>query len=251
MANTISVIGLGAVPEVRVGDDYTQLVLEAASADDFSFQAGDILVVTQKIVSKAEGMLVDLREVQPGEFAKQFAATWDKDPRQVEVVLRESVRIVKMERGIIISETRHGFICANAGVDMSNVAGYDYACLLPKNSDASAECIRHGLREQLGLEIPVIISDSFGRAWRNGITNIAIGVAGMQPLLDYRGTTDAHGYLMHASIIAVADEIASAAELVMNKIDGVPLAVVRGYKYAPGVGSGQEIVMEASRDMFR
>ncbi len=247
----ITITGLVGIEEVRAGGDLPELIVRAIERSGLSVQAGDLLVVTQKIVSKAEGRLVDLREVEPSPFARDYAEKWGKDPRQIEVVLRESVRIVRMDRGIIISETRHGLVCANAGVDASNVPGKESVGLLPEDPDASAQRIREGIREQAGIDLPIIISDSFGRAWRNGIINIAIGVAGMEPLIDYRGQYDADGYLLNATIIAIADEIAAAAELVMGKLDACPVALVRGYPYNKGEGKGQELIMEPARDMFR
>lgn len=243
---SVEIIPVSGVPEVRPDDDLAGLISATADLRD-----GDVLVVTHKIVSKAEGRLVDLAGVEPSSFAKQFAAEHGKDARQTEVVLRESRRIVKMDRGIIISETHHGFVCANAGVDASNVPGEDEVCLLPLNPDASADYLHSALRRHLGITIPVIISDSFGRAWREGITNVALGVAGMKPLADYRGGTDPYGYPLEASILAVADELASAAELVVGKTSGVPLAIVRNYRYEPSPGSGEELVMDPAKDLFR
>jgi len=211
----------------------------------------DVLVVTHKIVSKAEGRLVDLRTVEPSTLAKGYATRYGKDPRQIEVVLRESRRIVRMDRGIIISETHHGFVCANAGVDASNVPGDDTVCLLPLDPDASAARLGDALAEDPGVEVAVVVSDSFGRAWRHGITDVAIGVAGMDPVADYRGLRDPHGYPIEASVLAVADELAAAAELVMGKTDGIPLAIVRGYSYSPTSGNARELLMPPERDMFR
>jgi coenzyme F420-0:L-glutamate ligase/coenzyme F420-1:gamma-L-glutamate ligase len=213
---------------------------------------GDVLVVTQKIVSKAEGQLVDLTTIEPSALAMQWAERYEKDPRQIEVVLREAVRIVRMERGILIAETRHGFVCANAGVDASNVSP-DTVCLLPEDPDRSAERIRQGITRELGVEVGVIVSDSFGRPWRNGIINVAIGVAGIPALADYRGQTDAAGYSLHVTVLAVADEIAAAAELIMNKLDARPVAIVRGYQFpvAAEPGTGRDLVMDSSRDLFR
>lgn len=247
----ITITGISGIPEVGVGDDLTALILAGCRATGLALQQGDVVVVTQKIVSKAEGCLVDLREVEPSPFALQYAEKWGKDPRQIEVVLRESRRIVRMDRGIIISETHHGFVCANAGVDASNVPGEHIVGLLPRDSDASAARIGQGIKQETGLDLPVIISDSFGRAWRNGIINIAIGVSGLQSLIDYRGQHDQHGYLMHATVIAVADELASAAELVMGKLEACPVAIVRGYPYAAADGTAQELIMDPARDMFR
>jgi coenzyme F420-0:L-glutamate ligase/coenzyme F420-1:gamma-L-glutamate ligase len=244
----IELIPVNGFPEVRPGDDLARLVAEAVGG---TLRAGDVLVVTHKIMSKAEGRLVDLGTVEPSALAKEYAARWGKDPRQIEVVLRESRRVVRMDRGVVISETRHGFVCANAGVDASNVPGEDTVCLLPVDPDRSAARLREALIERLGVEAPVVVSDSFGRAWRFGITDVAIGVSGMDPLADYRGRNDPHGYPMEASVLAVADELAAAAELVMGKTDGVPLAIVRGYAYGRDAGTGRDLLMPPERDMFR
>ncbi|HEV2093680.1 MAG TPA: coenzyme F420-0:L-glutamate ligase [Rubrobacter sp.] len=244
----IELLPVEGFPEVRPGDDLDGLVAEAVGG---TLRSGDVLVVTHKIMSKAEGRLVDLATVEPSALAKEYAARWDKDPRQIEVVLRESRRVVRMDRGVVISETRHGFVCANAGVDASNVPGEDTVCLLPVDPDASAAKLREALRRRLRVEAPVVVSDSFGRAWRFGITDVAIGVSGMDPLADYRGQNDPHGYPMEASVLAVADELAAAAELVMGKTDGVPLAIVRGYAYGRDAGTGQDLLMPPERDMFR
>ena len=250
MSDTLTMWAPAGIPEVRPGDDLAALILAAVS-DAQPLQPGDILIVTHKIVSKAEGALVDLTSVQPSAEAARFAAAWGKDARQVEVVLREAARIVRMERGIIIAETRHGFVCANAGVDISNVPGHDVVCLLPADPDASAARLHAALSERLGFHLPVIISDTFGRPWRNGLVNVAIGVAGMLPLADYRGQPDTHGYIMRASVLAVADELAAAAELVMGKVEAGPVAVIRGYAYTPGEGSSRQLIMEAERNLFR
>ena len=247
----VRIIGITHVPEIHEGADLAGLILAACESGDTPLVEGDVLVVTQKIVSKAEGCLVDLDTVTPSPFAEQWAKRWGKDPRQVEVVLRESVRIVRMDKGVLISETRHGFVCANAGVDASNVPGEHIVGLLPEDPDASAARIRDSVREATGLDIPVIITDSFGRAWRNGIINIAVGVSGLAPVKDFRGQRDTHGYMMSATVIAVADEIASAAELVMGKLDNCPVAIVRGYPYDRAEGSAKELVIDPARDMFR
>ena len=244
----IELIPVEGFPEVRPGDDLAGMV---AGAVQGSLRSGDVLVVTHKIMSKAEGRLVDLGTVEPSALAKEYAARWGKDPRQIEVVFRESRRVVRMDRGVVISETRQGFVCANAGVDASNVPGGDTVCLLPVDPDGSAAKLREALRTRLGVEVAVVVSDSFGRAWRFGITDVAIGVSGMDPLADYRGQNDPHGYPMEASVLAVADELAAAAELVMGKTDGVPLAIVRGYEYPRGEGTGQDLLMPPERDMFR
>ncbi|HEX2738841.1 MAG TPA: coenzyme F420-0:L-glutamate ligase [Rubrobacter sp.] len=244
----LEVLGVEGFPEVRPGDDLERMISGTVAHD---LRPGDVLVVTHKIVSKAEGCLVDLRTVEPSTLAKGYATRYGKDPRQIEVVLRESRRIVRMDRGIVISETHHGFVCANAGVDASNVPGDDTVCLLPVDPDASAARLRDALVEDPGVNVAVVISDSFGRAWRHGITDVAIGVAGMDPIADYRGQRDPHGYPMEASVLAVADELAAAAELVMGKTEGIPLAIVRGYPYSPASGSARDLLMPPERDMFR
>ena len=247
---SVHMIGLGGMPEVRPGDDLAGQILTAAAASA-PLQAGDILVVTQKIVSKAEGQLVDLATVVPSALASDWAARWGKDARQVEVALRESRRIVRMDRGVLICETRHGYICANAGVDASNVPGTETVCLLPVDPDASAARLHADITARLGFSVPVIISDTFGRAWRNGIVNVALGVAGMLPLADYRGQYDTEGREMHVTVLAVADEIASAAELVTGKLDRRPVVIVRGYGWAEAAGHGADLVMDPARDLFR
>jgi coenzyme F420-0:L-glutamate ligase/coenzyme F420-1:gamma-L-glutamate ligase len=244
----LRILPLEGIPEVRPGDDLPHLIARAAGED---LGAGDILVVTHKIVSKAEGRLVDLRTVEPSALAKSFAARYERDPRQIEVVLRESRRIVRMDRGLIIAETHHGFVCANAGVDASNVPGDDAVCLLPVDPDASAARLRRALTARTSSNLAVIISDSFGRTWREGITNVAVGVAGMEPLADYRGQKDPYGYPLEASVLAVADELAAAAELVMGKTEGIPAATVRNYSYKSGPGAALDLLMGPDRDLFR
>jgi coenzyme F420-0:L-glutamate ligase/coenzyme F420-1:gamma-L-glutamate ligase len=252
MSGAIQIIGVDHIPEVRPGDDLVQLIVDGMVQGNTPPLDGDVLVVTHKVVSKAEGQLIDLTTIEPSALAMQWAERYEKDPRQVEVVLREAARIVRMERGILITETRHGFVCANAGVDASNVSP-DTVCLLPEDPDRSAEEIRQGIKRELGFEVGVIISDSFGRPWRNGIINVAIGVAGIPALADYRGQTDAAGYSLHVTVLAVADEIAAAAELIMNKLDARPVAIVRGYQFpvAAEPGTGRDLVMDSSRDLFR
>lgn len=234
------------LPEVVPGDDLARLIATAG----VQLQDGDIVVVAQKAVSKAEGRLVDMNTVTPGPAALELAAKLDSDPRQVQVVLDESVRLVRTDR-VIISETRHGFVCANAGIDHSNVPGGSVLCLLPLDCDASAERLRSRLRELLGVEVAVIVSDTFGRAWRMGIANVALGVAGMPALIDYRGREDDFGREMTATVVAIADEVASAAELAMGKVDRVPVVVVRGYRPPGERGSGRELVRPAEQDLFR
>ncbi len=210
-----------------------------------------MLVVTHKVVAKSEGCHVDLRAVEPSPFARAYAEQWGKDARQVEVVLRESARLVRMDHGVMICQTRHGFICANAGVDRSNTGDLDVVLTLPSDPDASARLLRDAVVAATGATVAVIVSDTFGRPWRDGLTNVAIGCAGLRPLRDERGQADPHGYVLGASVLAVADELAAAAELAMGKLDGVPAAVVRGYPYEPGEGSAAELLRAPERDMFR
>jgi coenzyme F420-0:L-glutamate ligase/coenzyme F420-1:gamma-L-glutamate ligase len=210
-----------------------------------------VIVVTQKVVSKAEGRIVDLNDVTPSAFAQQIATEWEKDARQVEVVLGESKRIVRMGHGVVICETRHGFICANAGVDASNVENTGTVCLLPVDPDASARAIHDRIREAFGVDAGVIVSDSFGRPWREGIVNFAIGCAGMLPLLDYTGQFDPAGYELRVTAMAVVDELAAAAELVHGKLARMPVAVIRGAEYTPGDGAVSHIIREAEKDLFR
>jgi len=245
----LQVLPVNEIPEVQPGDDLAAHIVEAAGNQ--MLEVGDVVVVTHKVVSKAEGCLVNLSSVVPSALAKSFAAQYEKDPRQIEVILRESKRVVRMDRGIIISETHHGFVCANAGVDTSNVPGEETVCLLPLDPDGSARRLRDDLVSRTGVDLAVIVSDSFGRAWRQGITNVAIGVAGMDPLADYRGGRDSYGNPLTASVLAVADELASAAELVMGKTASVPVAVVRNYPFREGPGTGQNLLMEPERDLFR
>ena len=253
MSISIEIFGVGGIPEIVGGEALGTLVADAAARGGTPLADGDILAVTQKIVSKAEGMVVSLADVQPSAFARAFADGAGRDPRLVELVLRESKSVVRMDadRGVIISETHHGFVCANAGIDQSNVPGEDVACLLPKDPDASARRIGAEVRDATGLRVPVIISDTFGRAWREGHVNFAVGVWGMEPMADYRGTADEQGRVMHVTTIAVADELAAAAELTQFKAVGVPASVVRGYPYVPAEGGVSEMLRERGRDMFR
>ena len=222
---------------------------------EIELQQGDVLVVTQKIVSKAEGSVVNLDDVGVSEFARSLAYESNKDAPYIEVVLRESRRIVRMDRGVLICETKHGFICANAGIDESNVNGARTITLLPVDPDYSAQQLRTHLQELSGegssFDIAVIISDTWGRPWRSGQVNMAIGISGMEALVDYRGQNDHYGYELHASVLAVADELASAAELVMGKIDHIPVALIRGYTYIQGEGSAKTLLRDPATDMFR
>jgi len=239
----ISIRPVEGLPEIGEGDDLAELIAERAELED-----GDVLVVAQKAVSKAEGRVVRLADVEPSERARDLAG--QEDARRHEVILRESARIVRSRPPLVISETRHGFVCASAGVDSSNAPERETVVLLPLDPDASAARLRGRLRELTGAEVGVIVSDSFGRAWRQGTTDVAIGAAGVRPLLDLKGTRDRVGYELHATVIAIADELAGAAELVLGKTDGVPAAVIRGVD-AWGEGTASELVMPAERDLFR
>lgn len=252
MDDGVRVLPLRGLPEIRQGDDLAALLLNAAErAPVEGLRDGDVLVVTHKIVAKAEGCSVDLRTVEPSPFARMFAERWGKDARQVEVVLRESARIVRMDRGVMICETHHGFVCANAGVDRSNAGAAETVLTLPRAPDLSAQVIRAAVSQRTGVTVAVVVSDTFGRAWREGLVNVAIGCAGLRPLRDERDRVDADGYVLKASILAVADELASAAELVMGKLGGIPAAVIRGYAYDVGEGSARELQRAPEKDMFR
>jgi coenzyme F420-0:L-glutamate ligase/coenzyme F420-1:gamma-L-glutamate ligase len=247
----ISLVALEGIPEIRAGDDLATLIAAALADADIGLAAEDVLVVTQKVVSKAEGRVVELASVTPRPEAVEWAARWGKDPRQVELVLQESAEVLRMAPGgLIISRTRHGLVCANAGVDLSTVGGGDGATLLPADSDASARGIRERLGQLAGATPGVVISDSFGRPWRNGIVNVAIGCAGLEPLVDLRGTPDAQGRVMHSTVIAVADELASAADLAGGKVAQRPVVLVRGYEHAAGEGAASELVMDRELDLF-
>ena len=239
----VRVIGVEGLPEIGPGDDLAALIHESADLED-----GDIVVVAQKAVSKAEGRIVPLKEISASDRARELSA--DRDPRHTEVILGETARIVRSRPPLLIAETRHGLVCASAGVDASNAPEPETLVLLPLDPDTSAQRLRARLEELSGRSLGVIVSDSFGRAWRQGTTDVAIGAAGIRPLLDLRGTRDPAGYELHATAIAVADEIAGSAELVMGKTAGVPAAVIRGLDLA-GEGSAAELVMPAERDLFR
>ena len=247
----IRIIGLAGIPEVHAGDDLPAMIVTAAR-DGASIDDGDVLVVTQKIVSKAEGRIVDLATVTPSPFAERYAALFEKDARQIEVVLGETKRIVRMEHGVMICETHHGFICANAGVDASNVEKTGTLCLLPVDSDASARGIRTAVRAALAVDVAVVISDTFGRPWREGHVNFAIGLAGIRPVIDYAGQHDPGGYELRVTQMAVVDELAAAAELVHGKLARVPVAVIRGVEYQRADdASTSELIRPAEKDMFR
>ena len=247
----VEVIAVEGLGEVGPGDPLGRLVAEACARRELSLRDGDALVVAQKVVSKSEGRAVDLHTVTPSAEALRLSAELDgKDPRLLELILAESRRIVAKGRSTIVVETHHGFVCANAGIDLSNV-GVGRALLLPKDPDASARHIRDEARRLTGKNLGVVVTDTFGRPWRLGTTDVAIGVAGFGPLIDYRGGTDPYGYELKASVTAVADQIASAAELVMGKTNGVPAAIVRGLDLPPHEGSARDLIRPAEDDLFR
>ena len=249
----ISLVPLTGIPEVQPGDDLAELIAAALAAAGIGLTDDDVLVVTQKVVSKAEGRLVELGTVDPRPEARDWGERWGKDPRQVELVLRESAEILRMaEGGLIISRTRHGFVCANAGVDVSNTGGAALATLLPVDPDASARRLRERLGDLVGARPAIVISDSFGRPWRNGIVNVAIGAAGIGVLADLRGTPDAQGREMRATVIAVADELASAADLAGGKVEQVPVVLVQGYSYGRhrADAGAADLVMPRKQDLF-
>ena len=247
MTRGYRVVPLEGIPELEEGDDLAGLLAEAAARAGGLVDA-DVLVVAQKAVSKAEGRVVRLDELEPSPRALALAG--DKDPRHVEAILRESAQVVRVRPPLIIAETRHGFVCASAGVDASNAKGEGTLILLPLDPDASAAALRERLRELTGADVGVVVSDSFGRPFRQGTTDVALGVAGIAPLRDLRGVRDSRGYELHATQIAVADELAGAAELVMGKVDGIPAAVIRGLDLR-GEGRGADIPIPEERDLFR
>ena len=246
----LTVTAINGLPEILPGNDLATLIRDAARAQRESIQGGDIVVIAQKIVSKSEGRIVHLADVVPGERAREMAAEAGKDARQIEVVLGECAKIVRWERGILICETHHGFVCANAGVDRSNAGAQDTVVLLPVDPDASATRLRDAFRDATGATVSVVVTDTFGRAWREGHTNVAIGIAGLPALKRYVGQRDPEGYELRVTEIAVADELAGAAELVMGKTQGVPGAVIRGFEVS-GDGMALELVIPAGRDLFR
>jgi coenzyme F420-0:L-glutamate ligase/coenzyme F420-1:gamma-L-glutamate ligase len=240
----LRVIPVEGLPEIREGDDLAELIAAKVALDD-----GDVVVYAQKVVSKAEGRVVRLDEIEPSQRASEIAGE-DQDPRRIEAILREAKRIVRVRKPLVIAETRHGFICASAGVDSSNAPEPGMLVLLPLDPDASAQRLRDRFHELTGREVAVLVSDSFGRPWRMGTIDVALGAAGLEVIRDLRGTRDRVGYELHATMIAIADEIASAAELVMGKVEGIPAAVVRGLEVA-GDGHARDLVIPEDRDLFR
>lgn len=247
----LKVIPIPVADEIRPGDELARKLLRAARHQGVSLRAGDILVVKHKIVSKSEGRLVDLNRIKPSRASKIWARRYGLDSRVTELALRESRRVVRRKNGVLITETRHGLVCANSGVDVSNVDGGRHALLLPEQPDRSALQLHRELKKILKLSIPVIITDSFGRPWREGLTEVAIGVAGMKPLHDYRSRCDPHGYRLRVSVDAVADELACAAGLLCGKLARTPACIVRGFAYKRGSGRAKELIRPAANDLFR
>jgi coenzyme F420-0:L-glutamate ligase / coenzyme F420-1:gamma-L-glutamate ligase len=247
----IRVIPVPLVEEIRPGDSLSDKLLQAIRHQHRSLVQGDILVIKHKIVSKAEGRLVDLAGIKPSQSSKTWARRYHLDPRVTELALRQSQRIVRRKNGVLITGTNHGLVCANSGVDVSNVDGGGHALLLPRDPDRSAARIHRELKKILKLSIPVIITDSFGRPWREGLTEVAIGVCGMRALHDYRGRRDPHGYALRVSLDAVADELACAAGLVCGKLTRTPACVIRGFRYQPGNGRARDLIRPAANDLFR
>lgn len=242
----IEIIPLAGIPEVRRGDDLAALIRAAAQLEKQPIDSSTVVAVAQKIVSKSEGSIVDLRGVEPSPFARSWAAEWRKDPRLIELILAQSRRIVKMDRGVLVTETRHGFVCANAGVDQSNTEGDDFATVLPPDPDASA-C---RLRAALGCGA-VLVTDTFGRPWREGLVDVAIGVSGFEALQDYRGETDRRGRKLSATVVAAADQLAAAAGLLMRKADGIPAVLIRGWEWRAAEGSARHLIRPPEQDLFR
>ena len=246
----VRLICLAGMPEITFGDDLSEEIIKAAGKARVRFENGDVLVVAQKIVSKAEGAIVQLSTVEPSPDAQTIAERQKKDPRVVEVILRESRRLVRTDP-VLIAETHHGYVCANAGVDHSNVPGNDIVTLLPRKPDKSAKKLAALLRKRTGKRLAVIISDTFGRPWRLGLTNVAIGASGVPVLRDLRGTPDRHGKPLTATVLAVADELAAAAGLLMGKTEGCPVVLIRGYRYKPSFEPATNIIRPAAEDLFR
>lgn len=246
----LEIVGISGMGEVQRGDDLGELLAESARGAGNPLLDRDVLVVTHKVVSKAEGRVVVLAEVTPSAEAQHLAEELGFEAHHTEVILAETARIIRKGPGVLVCETRHGFVCANAGVDRSNAGGEGLAILLPEDPDASAQRIRARVHEYGRVSVGVVISDTFGRPWREGGTNVAIGVAGVRAVLDYRGQVDPHGYALHGSLLAAADELAAAGELVMGKLDRVPAAVIRGYPLGEG-GSMHDLLRQAGRDLFR
>lgn len=248
---SVTFSAIEGIPLVGKGDKLGELICAAAMSGGLRFEPGDILVVCQKVVSKAEGRTCDLREVEPSALAIAFAARWEKDPRAVELVMRQTSRIVRMDRGVLIVETGPGWVCANAGIDESNSLDDNRAILLPEDPDRSAARIRDEVRAITGVELAVLVTDTFGRPWRDGLTEVCLGIAGMNPMLDLRGTADLGGRELHHTVVAIADELAAGAGLLMPKAGAIPAVLVRGYPYEPCEASARVLIRPAEADLFR
>jgi len=244
-------IPVPGIPEINPGDRIAPLILAALNQSNTALAAGDILVVTHKIVSKAEGALVPLDTIRPSPWARGWAKRFHLDARVTQLALSQAQRVVRRKNGVIITETAHGLVCANSGVDVSNVDGGRNAVLLPRDPDGSARRLHRELKASLGFAVPIIITDTFGRPWREGLTEVAIGVAGMKPFRDFRARRDAHGYHLRVTLEAVADELAGMAGLACGKLSGIPVCIIRGFEFETGRGSAREMIREAKRDLFR
>jgi coenzyme F420-0:L-glutamate ligase / coenzyme F420-1:gamma-L-glutamate ligase len=248
---SITLTAIEGIPMIKAGDHLAELIAHAVARMDLQLRDGDILSICQKIVSKAENRLVNLNDIEPSPLARKFAERWEKDPRAVELVLRQTSRIVRMDNAVLIVETGPGWVCANAGIDESNSLEDDRAILLPEDPDASAMRLRTELKRLTGVEIAVIVTDTFGRPWRDGLTEVCLGIAGMDAMLDLRGTTDLGGRELHHTVIAIADELACAAGLLMPKAGATPAVLIRGYHYKPAEGSAKALIRPAASDLFR
>lgn len=248
---TLSVVPIPVANEIGRGDSILDKLLQSLRKNNHAFEAGDILVVKHKIVSKVEGRIVNLATIKPSADSIAWAKKYKVDARVVELALRESRAVIRRKNGVFITETRHGFICANSGVDVSNVDGGQHALLLPANPDRSARQLHRELKKRTALHIPVLITDTFGRTWREGLVDFCIGIAGMKPLRDDRGHRDPHGYTLHASLEAVADELAGAAGLVCGKLNRTPACIIRGFPYEPARGRTRDLIRPPAKDLFR
>jgi coenzyme F420-0:L-glutamate ligase / coenzyme F420-1:gamma-L-glutamate ligase len=251
VAHKITLVPIRLEQEITPGSSVSNLLLDALRWSNQKFHPGDILVIKHKIISKAEGQIVDLSSIRPSSHSRAWAKKYDLDARVIELAIRESCSVIRQKNGILITETRHGFLCANTGVDVSNVDGGRHAVLLPRDPDASARRIHHEIKKLTGLAIPVLITDSFGRPWREGLVDFCIGIAGMRPLRDDRGQHDPHGYELHASVEAIADELAAAAGLVCGKLNRTPACIIRGFRYQPARGRTRDLLRPAANDLFR
>ncbi|MCH8029598.1 MAG: coenzyme F420-0:L-glutamate ligase [Candidatus Dadabacteria bacterium] len=251
MAGGIDLIPIKGLPEIKPGDDLVRMVIDAARQSGVTIKEGDIIVFAAKILSKVEGRFVRIEDVKPTPFAYGAAKVLDKDPRVVEIILREALRIIKMEKGKLIVENMHGVICANAGVDLSNVRGGEEALLLPKEPDSTARALHEGFRNELGIEAAVVVTDTVGRPWRDGLVQVAIGCYGISPMKDYRGEHDSKGFDLQATVLAQVDEVSSAAGLLLGKTEGVPVVIVRGYNYDKSTEGASKILRNPDDDLFR